>query len=154
MQLFCKNQNPSKHSEGCSKTDLGHVAICVAWPSKVYSMLAWSSTKNWSKIDENTRFKQCFGFSWTELPKWCQNDLKFAPRTSLRPPCTVSEATLFGGHVFACPDLERHVWVTSGASPILQPNRLVNANFCWQSQLPWSKMTAVVKLPTVQTAAS
>ena len=37
IQMFCKNQNPLKRSEGRSKIDIAHVASYVNWPFKLDS---------------------------------------------------------------------------------------------------------------------
>ena len=68
-------------------------------------------------------------FRSLELPKGHQNDSKNTPGAA-------SEAVHFGLLVFACPEFERRGLDKADGKPILQPYRLVNANFCWQSQLP------------------
>ena len=72
-----------------------------------------------------------------ELPKYAQNHSNLLQKHPWSRLEQHSKHLSFEVHVFACPELELHLWVKPGAGPILQPYRLVNGNFCWQSQLPW-----------------
>ena len=63
IQMFCKNHNPLKRSEGRSKIDIAHVASYVNWPSKLESFLERSSNEQTSNFDAKIRRKPYFGFS-------------------------------------------------------------------------------------------